>query len=123
MPCRLWQDTFRYRFSFIIYMSCDFYTLISAFTPSMALFSSKTGAMTLVKKDSTCSLERPTYLAGSMDFLRSSRERLNAGSAAISSNRLLSLPSTLTVFRLPWKVHGFFREAPVCLRRLLRHPS
>ena len=34
---------------------------------------------------------------GILDLCRSSRERLNAGSAAISSSRLLSLPSTLTV--------------------------
>ena len=36
------------------------------------------------------------YLDGSIDFFRSSRVRLNAGSAAISSRRLFSFPSSLT---------------------------
>ena len=49
-------------------------------------------------KPGECTEARPVYFAGSMVFSSSSRVRLNAGSAAISSRRLLSFPSTLTVF-------------------------
>ena len=48
------------------------------------------------RKLSTCLGARPTYLDGSMLFCSSSSVMLNAGSAAISSRRLLSFPSTLT---------------------------
>ena len=74
------------------------YTLISAFTPRRSLFSSRIGLITFERKLSTCSLDLPIYLDGSMDFCRSSKDNGKAGSAAISSRRLLSLPSTFTVF-------------------------
>lgn len=74
------------------------------------LVESRIGWTTVFTNLSVCSLARPIYFFGSMDLCRSSRERLNAGSAAISSSRLLSLPSTLTVFPASWKAHGYAHE-------------
>ena len=53
---------------FLMFITSWNYTLISTLTPSRSLCASRTGCTTLAINASVCSLARPVYLDGSMDF-------------------------------------------------------